>query len=114
MKKLLHLGITLLLASLLGGCVLFHGYTAPTQQGNVLPVAKVNQLRPGLSKQDVLSILGSPVYTNTFSTKWVYIYSIEKFGKPIHTRQVVITFRNGQVSQIVKNMKVMPRKKSME
>lgn len=111
MKKLLRLSALLLLASLLGGCVLFHGYAPQMQQGNVLPVAKVNQLRAGLSKQDVLSILGSPVYTNTFSNRWVYVYSLEKYSDPIHTRQVIITFRNDHVSQIKKNMKVAPKKK---
>ena len=80
-------------------------------RSNVLPIAKVNQIRPGLSKQDVLSILGSPVYTNTFSTKWAYIYSYEVFSKPIHTKKVIITFRDGRVSQIEKALNAMPPKK---
>jgi len=112
MKKTLQLIGLLLLTSLLGGCVLFHGYAPPVQQGNVIKAASLNQLHLGMSKSKVLDIMGPPVLTNTFRDNSLdYIYTYQIYGHRLAEKKVIISFSNGRISRITKNLNIgmMPK-----
>lgn len=99
----------LILTLLLSGCVL--GYVPPVQQGNVVLPKQVTQLHKGMSRTEVLKILGNPVLINTFSsTKWNYVYTFRAKRRPLEVKHLIISFRNGQVTSIRKdnNVKVPP------
>lgn len=54
-------------------------YKIDIQQGNVLTQDMVAQLRPGLSKDQVRFILGTPVLMDMFhSNRWDYVYRLQK------------------------------------
>jgi outer membrane protein assembly factor BamE len=54
-------------------------YRIDVQQGNVLTQEMVSQLRPGLSKDQVRFILGTPVLTDMFhANRWDYAYRLKK------------------------------------
>jgi outer membrane protein assembly factor BamE len=54
-------------------------YKIDIQQGNVLTQDMVAQLRPGLSRDQVRFILGTPVLMDMFHAKrWDYIYRLQK------------------------------------
>lgn len=54
-------------------------YKIDIQQGNVLTQDMVAQLRPGLSKDQVRFILGTPVLMDMFHAKrWDYVYRLQK------------------------------------
>ncbi|MDR3221634.1 MAG: outer membrane protein assembly factor BamE [Candidatus Accumulibacter sp.] len=54
-------------------------YKIDIQQGNVLTQDMVAQLRPGLSKDQVRFILGTPVLTDMFhANRWDYVYRLQK------------------------------------
>ena len=64
-----------LLASLaplvLASCVVYH---APVYQGNLLESKNVEQVKPGMSKQDVAVLLGTPSVADPFhSQRWDYV-----------------------------------------
>ena len=62
---------TAVLAALLGGCVVYH---QPIYQGNLLEAKNVEQVKPGMSKQDVMALLGSPSIADPFhSQRWDYV-----------------------------------------
>lgn len=54
-------------------------YRIDIQQGNVLTQDMVSQLRPGLTKDQVRFILGTPVLMDMFhANRWDYIYRLQK------------------------------------
>lgn len=54
-------------------------YRIDIQQGNVLTQEMVSQLRPGLSRDQVRFILGSPMLTDMFhADRWDYAYWLKK------------------------------------
>jgi outer membrane protein assembly factor BamE len=72
-----------LLVSVIGACSWvprpIREYKIDIQQGNVLTQDMVSQLRPGLTKDQVRFILGTPVLMDMFhSNRWDYFYSLRK------------------------------------
>lgn len=54
-------------------------YKIDIQQGNVLTQDMVGQLRPGLSKDQVRFILGTPILMDMFhGDRWDYVYRMQK------------------------------------
>ncbi|WP_301100543.1 outer membrane protein assembly factor BamE [Propionivibrio sp.] len=54
-------------------------YKIDVQQGNVLTQDMVSQLRPGLTKDQVRFILGTPVLMDMFhANRWEYVYRLQK------------------------------------
>ena len=54
-------------------------YKIDIQQGNVLTQDMVSQLRPGLSKDQVRFILGTPMLADMFhASRWDYAYRLQK------------------------------------
>lgn len=110
MKKIILLGSMLFLSLSLSGCIFFHGYTPTVQQGNELIPDKVNQLYVGMSQGQVIDLMGSPVYTTTFSDNRLdYVYTYKKGSRPMWLENVIISFNNGVISNIQKNMNPKPR-----
>lgn len=69
-------------------------YRIDVQQGNVLTQEMVSQLRPGLSKDQVKFILGTPMLVDIFhGDRWDYVYRLQK-GKTgeVETRQFSVFF----------------------
>ena len=54
-------------------------YKIDVQQGNVLTQEMVSQLKPGLSRDQVRFILGTPVLMDMFhANRWDYVYWLKK------------------------------------
>jgi outer membrane protein assembly factor BamE len=54
-------------------------YKIDVQQGNVLTQEMVSQLRPGLSRDQVRFILGTPMLSDMFhADRWDYVYRLKK------------------------------------
>lgn len=54
-------------------------YRIPIQQGTVIEQSQVNQLKPGMAKDQVEFIMGSPVVVDPFhSNRWEYLYTFKK------------------------------------
>lgn len=57
-------------------------YSIDIEQGNMIDQAMVDQLRPNMSKRQVLYIMGSPMLTDTFhDRRWDYLYSEQPGGE---------------------------------
>ena len=79
----LRLATTALLFSAIAACTsvprFINEYKIDIQQGNVLTQDMVSQLRPGLTKDQVRFILGTPVLSDMFhASRWEYFYSLRK------------------------------------
>jgi len=98
-----HLSLTLFASLALSACTTildnFPGiYTLEIQQGNIIEQAMVDQLRPGMSKRQVLYIMGSPMLTDYFHQKrWDYVYYDKQSGEDKQQKHISLFFNNDQV-----------------
>ncbi|NOQ65078.1 MAG: outer membrane protein assembly factor BamE [Methyloprofundus sp.] len=72
-------------------------YEIDVDQGNVIDQDMINQLRPGMTKRQVIYVLGSPLMIDPFTTdRWDYIYS-QHPGSEDRFQQRIALFFNGDV-----------------
>lgn len=88
---------TLLLASasvlMLGACNPI--YRPDVQQGNLLIGKNVGELKPGLTKQQVVALLGSPSVVSPFNAnQWNYVATMQRRGGAIKERTLTLYFDN--------------------
>ena len=74
------------------------------QQGNLLPIESVERVVEGMSRSQVISILGEPVASNYFNRQqWDYIYSINRSGDAPAAKTLTLRFENDLVVSIEKD-----------
>jgi outer membrane protein assembly factor BamE len=70
-RSLRTLLLLLTVALATSGCGIF--YKQPIYQGNLIDKNAVEQLQAGMSKQDVISLLGTPAISDSFNeNRWDY------------------------------------------
>lgn len=102
MKKLITI-ITLITCCSLTGCI--HPYVPDVQQGNILKSTAVNQVQIGMSKQNVLALLETPVLVDVFNADiWTYVYTKQIRGGKIMKQDLVLYFKDNQLVKIKKDL----------
>ncbi|MFT3741715.1 MAG: outer membrane protein assembly factor BamE [Gammaproteobacteria bacterium] len=92
----------IILATTLSGCYMLHPYQPDIQQGNVLTPRMVELVRPGMSKDTVENILGTPVLINPYDDNhWAYVYTYQHRGQTIHKKQLDLYFSNGRLVRMM-------------
>lgn len=87
------------LALLLGGCGLI--YKVDVYQGNLLDPEIVAQVKPGLSKRQVHSLLGTPSVEDPFhASRWDYVSTISRRGAPTEVRNLTLTFDGDTLASV--------------
>ena len=77
----------------LAGCSFPGVYKVDIQQGNVVTQDMIDQLRPGMTRQQVRFIMGNPLITDTFhANRWDYLYSIQPGGSARQQERVSLVF----------------------
>lgn len=95
MKKIL---ISLSLIFLLSSCAI---YKLDVQQGNTISEQALGQLKQGMSKDQVKALLGTPLLADSFqNNRWDYIFYLNKAGKQVERKDLVLHFTNDQLSRI--------------
>ncbi|MEM7054406.1 MAG: outer membrane protein assembly factor BamE [Pseudomonadota bacterium] len=75
-------------------------YKQNIQQGNVLDNEDIEQLEVGLTKRQVLVLLGSPAVENPFhADRWDYVNSFARRGGDAEMRHLTIEFENDQITR---------------
>lgn len=99
MQRLLLL-VTLALSLLLtSGCA----YRVPIRQGNQIDQAKVDQLRYGMNRQQVVFLMGNPLIDDPLHVhRWDYIYYVRPNRGATEFRRVTLFFSkiNGQLERV--------------
>ena len=63
------------------------------QQGNVITQDMVDKLKPGMTKRQVLFVMGEPVVQNPFQRdRWDYIYTVKVPNRPTVQRRMTLFF----------------------
>ena len=93
MQKLITLLVFAMLAVSIAGCHIV--YTPDVQQGNRLDKKNVDQLKPGMTKRQVLLLLGTPSVSTPFDqSRWDYVSTEQHRGGPIKVRTFTLNFNN--------------------
>lgn len=76
-------------------------YKIDIKQGNIIDQEMIDQLRPNMTKRQVLYILGSPMLTDSFhKSRWDYVYSIREKGSPTTQKHMTLYFQGDALTQI--------------
>lgn len=91
--------LPVLLATAVSGCGIV--YRQPIYEGNLLAQSKVEQLKAGQSKQQVMALLGTPSIADPFhAQRWDYT-TLQRTGRMGHVEQKNFTvfFDNDMVTR---------------
>lgn len=94
--------IPLVLAALLalGGCGSVANWVTPYKvdilQGNVITREQAEALKPGMPREQVRDILGSPLLASVFhADRWDYVFTLQRRGQEPVRRRVTVFFKDG-------------------
>ncbi len=81
------------------GCV--RSYQMEVQQGNVISAEQIEKINPGVSRDEVRFILGTPLIEDPFhAQRWDYFYSLDPGkGQPLAQHRLSIWFESDRVTR---------------
>jgi outer membrane protein assembly factor BamE len=80
---------------------IFSPYRPDIQQGNFVSQEMVAQLKEGMTQDQVIFLLGTPLLNDMFhAQRWDYPFRMQKGNGEITTSRVTVYFDNGRVSRI--------------
>jgi outer membrane protein assembly factor BamE len=106
-RKLL---ISLLPLALAAGCArvpdavpqIVKPYRITIQQGNYVTREMVEQLKPGMTREQVRYILGTPLLTDIFhADRWDYVFYRDAPGGKREQRNFSVIFEDGKLARVV-------------
>lgn len=104
MKKLIILILWLNIA-IVTGCSSFP-YKIDIQQGNIIEQDQLNRVQPGMTKNQVQYLLGTPLVDDPFhQNRWDYYYSLKTGGKLREQHRVTLFFENDQLARLEGDMR---------
>jgi outer membrane protein assembly factor BamE len=100
----------LVLPALFAGCAsptsdalfgLVTPYRMEIVQGNVVTREQAAAVRPGMTRQQVRAVLGSPLLTSPFhGDRWDYVFTIRRQGTEPQQRSVVALFEGDRLKEL--------------
>jgi outer membrane protein assembly factor BamE len=90
------------LAVMAGGCV----YRVDVQQGNLLDDEDIEAVQPGMTRNQVRFLLGTPVVEDTFHRdRWDYVYYLRRGrSRREEKRWLIVFFADDKVKEIRKDV----------
>ncbi len=76
-------------------------YKIEIQQGNYVSQEMMSQLKPGMTKDQVRFVLGTPLLTDIFhADRWDYVYWRETSAGKREQRKLAIFFEDGKLARL--------------
>ncbi len=76
-------------------------YRVDVQQGNIIDQEMIDRLKPGMEKEQVNFIMGTPAIIDPFHTdQWEYVYSQSENGGTRQQRHIRIYFEDDKLTHI--------------
>ena len=99
LKPLLFLAPALLVACNNVGSMDFPGvYKIGIAQGSIITQEMVDQLRPGMTKRQVIFVMGTPLVRDPYhQDRWDYIYSFQPGGGVRGQERISVFFVNDEL-----------------
>ena len=93
--------------ALLGGCGNFGSmdfpgvYKISIPQGNIITQDMVDQLRPGMTKRQVIFVMGTPLVRDPYhQDRWDYVYNFQPGGGERGQERLSVVFDDDQLVSI--------------
>lgn len=90
--------------ALMTGCSHFRfpaAFKIDVAQGNIIEPEKAKQLQPGMTRRQVVYLLGSPVMRNVLEEDtWYYAYQFSEGGQPAKRYHFVLQFDDDVLQEI--------------
>ncbi len=82
---------------------LLQPYQPDVQQGNVVTKEMVEGLAPGMSREQVRFLLGTPALTSVFhQDRWDYVYLLKRGNsREVQSRRLTVYFKDNRVERFV-------------
>ncbi len=81
-------------------------YRIDIPQGNVVTQEMLNRLEPGMSKQQVSLVMGTPLVVDPFHPdQWVYLYRLRQGGEAVEERRIELQFQNDRLQRFTGDVK---------
>ena len=78
------------------------------QQGNLVTDRMIEQLKPGMNREQVVFIMGQPILKNSFdSDRWDYIYTFAPRSQTPEKQYLTLYFKDGLLTRLVGNYELM-------
>lgn len=76
-------------------------YKIDIQQGNAVTQEMVAKLQPGMTRNQVRFVLGTPLLVDPFrADRWDYFYSYTKRGELIEQRRLAVYFKDDKLDRV--------------
>ncbi|HHA18627.1 MAG TPA: outer membrane protein assembly factor BamE [Methylophaga sp.] len=85
-------------------------YRIDIQQGNEVKQDMINKLKPGMTKNQVAYVMGTPLLIDTFHPeRWDYIYTIHPGNGERSQRRITLFFEDDKLQKIEGDTRVVAR-----
>ena len=104
-----HRGAIVLLAAGLAGCAgtgervasIVTPYKVDVVQGNFISREQVQALQPGMGRQQVREILGTPLMVSLFhGDRWEYVFTLKRPDVQAQTRKLTVFFKDNMMDRV--------------
>lgn len=76
-------------------------YRVDVRQGNFVSQDMVERLKPGMSRDQVRFVLGTPLVTDIFhADRWDYVYRFQPGRGAVQERRLVVYFADGKLARV--------------
>jgi outer membrane protein assembly factor BamE len=76
-------------------------YRIDIQQGNIIEQEMLDKLRPGMDKNQVRFIMGTPAIADPFhADRWEYLFTMSKGGRRREQRHITLYFEDEKLAYI--------------
>ena len=98
MPRILLVSLSLLTAA----CGLITPYRIEIQQGNYVTQEMVAQLKPGLTRDQVRYVMGTPLVSDIFhEERWDYVFMRQRANsRDVEHRRVAVFFEDGKLKRV--------------
>lgn len=77
-------------------------YRPDVHQGNIVTQEMVEQLRLGMTREQVRFMLGTPLLTSEFhKDRWEYVYYLNPRRGPVQNRRLSVVFKDNRLERFV-------------
>jgi outer membrane protein assembly factor BamE len=96
-------GMASSMSSVTGWAPTFLGpYRPDVHQGNIITQEMVDQLRQGMTREQVRFMLGTPLLTSEFhKDRWDYPYYLNPLRGPVQSRRLTVFFQDNKLVRFV-------------
>ena len=100
--RILVLLLSPLLSFLLGACSWLEPHRIEIQQGNYVTQDMVSQLKPGMTRDQVRFVLGTPLVTDIFhGDRWEYVFRRQKAdSRAVEHGRISVFFSDNKLERV--------------